>query len=181
MALRPIEAALGFSLALNVILLGGVGGAALTLWRLAPVRAAQAGRQPLRMAGDSLTPDRRRAFRAAIRQTNQGLVPVVQQARDARREAARLFIQPQFDRAAVIAALDRAKAADLEARTRLEGAIVDFAAPLSPQERASLAEGLRRSGPLRQPFVARRGAALRPASSDPSPSGLGRPITGGAP
>ena len=74
-----------------------------------------------------------------------------QVARESRQEAARLFVQPQFDHAAVSAALEQARTADLQLRVRLETAATDFASTLPEDERGILAQNLARGGPLRHP------------------------------
>jgi uncharacterized membrane protein len=167
MTAKPLKVALGLSLALNLLLISGIVGAALTWTRIAARPPQAQGRIPLRFAGDGLTPEHRQAFRAAIRGVNRGLIPTGQTARESRREAAALFVQPTFDTAAVLAALARARAADFSIRTQLETAVVGFAAGLPAQERESLADGLRRGGPLRQP-VAPRGLAPRPSPQTPA-------------
>ncbi|TIW85591.1 MAG: periplasmic heavy metal sensor, partial [Mesorhizobium sp.] len=66
----------------------------------------------------------------------------------ARREAADLLRQPVLDTAALSAALERARNADITLRTRLEQRITEFAAAGSAEARAVLADGLaRRAGP----------------------------------
>ncbi len=49
---------------------------------------------------------------------------------------------PTFDRAAAGAALDRARADDMQARQKLENTMLDFAAKLDAPNRAVLSEGL---------------------------------------
>jgi uncharacterized membrane protein len=80
-------------------------------------------------------------------------VDVVHQAREARAEAARLFIQPQFNSAAVMAQLQRAQVADATLRGRIETTVVTFAATLPLEERQSMAQALA-NGPLRQKAAA---------------------------
>jgi uncharacterized membrane protein len=159
-----LKLALGLSLALNLLLVSGIAGAALMWSRIAVQRPSAAARAPLRQAADGLAPEHRAAFRATVREANRSMAATVQQAREDRRRAAMLFVQPTFDAAAVSAALDGARAADIAVRTRLETAIVGFAATLPAGERSSLAEGLRRGGPLRRPNPQRRGNSQIPAS-----------------
>jgi uncharacterized membrane protein len=90
----------------------------------------------------ALSPQYRRELRRTIRETLQGLQSEISVARGARLEAARLLDQPRLDQAALQAALDKARAADMTIRTRLETAVVQFAAALPPEERAALARGL---------------------------------------
>jgi uncharacterized membrane protein len=60
----------------------------------------------------------------------------------ARRQAITLLRAPDFDRAAAGAALDRARADDLQVRQKLENTMLDFAAKLGVQGRTVLADGL---------------------------------------
>jgi uncharacterized membrane protein len=101
-----------------------------------------------RDAGVALPPQEREGYRQMIRQTMRDAQPIFGRAAEGRREAARLFVQPQFDAAAANAALAQARAADVQLRTQLEERIVGFAAKLSFEDRRILAEGLS-PGPLR--------------------------------
>jgi len=143
-----LKISLGVSLALNLVLVSAIVGAGL-MWSQIVARPARV--QALRFAGEGLPPAHRAAFRAALRQTVRSLGPLRSQACDNRREAAELFVQPVFDAAAINAALDRARAADVAMRTSLEHAVVAYAATLPANERAVLAERLRDAGPLRRP------------------------------
>ena len=149
---RSLGLMLAASLLVNVFAAGAIGGGLLMLsrpgvWRSAPV----AGPQPIRSAGMQLPPPERRRFRQAMRRVVEDSADLVQTARDSRREAAQLFVLPNFDQAAVSAALERARNADVLLRTRRETAAIDVAATLPADDRALLAQGLQRGGPLRQP------------------------------
>lgn len=152
------------SLLLNVFLLGGLAGAGLYYaWtgRIhaspTPVAAAPAaGATPaaprgLRFAADALPPAQRNAFRAGLRDARRAAAEDVQAARAGRVELARLMAAPQFDRAAVDAALARTRSADVALRARVEASVADFAASLAPQERAVFAHGLATQSSLRVP------------------------------
>ncbi|WP_428375618.1 periplasmic heavy metal sensor [Lichenicoccus sp.] len=162
---RQVTLLLAASLLVNVFAFGAIGGGLFMLWQQGGLRAHPIARQPLRAAGDDLpAPDRAR-FRVAIRTVLRDSRDLPATARDSRAAAAALFVQPTFDSAAVLAALDRARAADFELRRRLETAAVQVAATLPADERVFLARGLARGGPLRHP--ARRAIAA-PASA-PAP------------
>ena len=142
---------LAVSLLVNVFAVGAIGGGLFMLSRGAGLRAHPARHPALRAAGDGLpAPDRAR-FRLAIRTVMQDSRDLVATARLSRAAAADLFVQPVFDGAAVLAALERARIADLELRRRLETAAVQVAAGLPIEERLFLARGLERGGPLRHP------------------------------
>lgn len=159
--MRPaLRLLLAGSLLLNLFAAGVIGGGVVMLRHPALWRAHVATGRPIRQAGDALSPDDRLRFRATMRAVFAQSVDLNREERRSRREAAELFTAPVFDAAAVDAALARARAADLELRVRLETAAVAFAAGLSTDERALLADGLARGGPLRRP---RFGAAAQKA------------------
>ncbi len=142
---------LAVSLLVNVFAVGAIGGGLFMLSRSGGPRAHPAMHPALRAAGDGLpVPDRAR-FRLAIRTVMQDSRDLVVTARLGRAAAADLFVQPVFDQAGVLAALERARIADLELRRRLETTAVQVAASLPVEERVSLARGLERGGPLRHP------------------------------
>lgn len=98
----------------------------------------------LRVAGAELPPTERRQFRMALRETRRSMRPTIGAARAAKAEAASLLQQPNLDQAAVNAALDRARVADMAVRTAVERRAVAFAATLPPTERAKLANAMNR-------------------------------------
>jgi uncharacterized membrane protein len=132
------------SLVLNVFLVGAIAGG---LWRW--TKGYGAGGWRVQVAA-TLPPEQRRQFRAAMRQTVLASRDLVRAGRQARAEAARLYVQPALDAAAVSAQLDRARQADGLLRERLERRVVEFSAGLPVDERAKLAGALRQ-GPFRQP------------------------------
>lgn len=163
MSSRTLHILLVVSLALNVFVVGGLVGAAI-MWRQveAPRPLAGAGRPArLREAAAALAPENRRMLRRAVREAALASRPQAGQARGARREAARLLVEPTFDRAAFDAALARARAADFAIRTRLEGAVTDAAARLPRSEREALAATLGRAG-AEAPASGAGDAQLRP-------------------
>jgi uncharacterized membrane protein len=139
MTSRGLTIALAISAALNVFVVGA--GAGVLLSRvIGPAHAGQRGR--LAVAADKLGPTERTAFLEMMRDQAQGEGPVLLDAREARRQAVAALQAPRFDRAAAGAALDRARADDMAVRTKIENAVLDFAAGLSPQGRAALAAGI---------------------------------------
>lgn len=125
------------SVVLNVFLAGAfVGGA---VW----LRNAKAG-VSLESAGRQLPNQDRKAFRQALRQVRVESRQIILDGQQARQEAADLLLQPVMDKAALSAALERARNADVTVRTRLEQAIVNFAANTSPENRSVLAQALLR-------------------------------------
>jgi uncharacterized membrane protein len=138
------------SAAINILLVSGIGGAAL-MWttRLSAGAPPQEQRRPLALEG--LSAEHAAALQTVLETANRDVKEQLRTSRDQRRAAADLFVQPTFDSSAVNAALEQARDADLAVRTEIEKTIVSFAATLPAGERASLAEELKKGGPLRQP------------------------------
>ncbi len=160
---RPLNVLLAASLLINVFAAGVIGGGLFTLSRPGAWRPlAAVSRRPIRAAGYELPQADRDHFRLTMRHVMEGSGDLLQTAQEGRRAAAELFVQPQFDQTAVTAALERARNADVLLRTRLEAAAVSFAATLPTEERALLAKGLERGGPLRHPPQAGGAAGQAP-------------------
>jgi uncharacterized membrane protein len=150
---RGLQILLICSLVLNVFVVGGLAGAAM-MWHRAQAQrsimggpgfaGARAGR--LRQAAMNLSPKYRRELRRTLIETLEGLQPQIAEARAMRLEASRLLDEPKLDQAALQAALDKARDADMTIRTRLESAVVLFAASLPESERSALAQGLAMPG-----------------------------------
>ena len=98
----------------------------------------------LRIAGAELPESERRPFRMALREARRAMRPTIVQARTAKAEAALLLRQPVLDQAAVVAALDRARAGDMAVRAAVERRAVAFAATLTRADRAKLADAMQR-------------------------------------
>ena len=147
---RSLRIALAVSIVLNLFLLGAIGGGAV-MWARTPHGHAGGRGRPIGRAGDGLSALNERRFHAMMREALISTRQLQHDAQRNRRAAADLFVQPSFDATAVSAALSRARDADFALRIRLEGAVVDFAKTLPQGERATLAQGLARGGPLRHP------------------------------
>ncbi|RVD12879.1 MAG: periplasmic heavy metal sensor [Mesorhizobium sp.] len=139
MSTRWVRGLVIASVVLNVFLAGAFAGGAVWL------RNAKAGAGvSLESAGRQLPDQDRKAFREALRQVRVQSRQIILDGQQARQQAADLLQQPVMDKAAVSAALERARNADATVRTRLEQAIVDFAANTSPENRSVLAQALLR-------------------------------------
>lgn len=137
MSTRWVRGLVIASVVLNVFLAGAfVGGA---VW----LRNAKTG-VSLESAGRQLPDQDRKAFREALRQVRVQSRQIILDGQQARQQAADLLQQPVMDEAAVSAALERARNADATVRTRLEQAIVDFAANTPLENRSVLAQALLR-------------------------------------
>ena len=136
---RPALIALIASVALNLFLIAAVGAVM--------VLGAGLGRrlqQPvLRHAAESLNPADRAGLLAMLRTQGLAARPANQRARALRLEGWRALGDPGFDPAATKAKLAEARNLNLATRGAVEDAVVDFAAGLTPPERAALGEGLR--------------------------------------
>ena len=161
---------LAASLVLNVFAVGALGGGAFMLFRPGVVRMGPGALPPgPAAAGRDLPPAERNRFRTTVRAVLGDNRDLVRGAIEARSRAFELFMQPSFDRGAANEALDQARAADFAVRTRLERAELDFAAGLPVEERARLALGLQRTGPLRHPPAAASPAPPSPAFPSDAP------------
>jgi uncharacterized membrane protein len=138
--MNKLRIALAVSVVFNLFLAGALVAGYVSL--RTGGRMINAG--SLRIAGAELPPALRKPFRAALRETRRSMRPTIVQARAAKSEAASLLRQPVIDQAAVLASLDRARAADMAVRAAVERRAVAYAAALSPADRATLAAAMQR-------------------------------------
>jgi uncharacterized membrane protein len=138
---RALWIALGLSLVVNVFVVGAAAG--LFFGRaFGPHPGPGMRPNPLMTAAERLDPTDRDVFKALMQDEAQRQGPTVLDARMARRQAVLLLRAPTFDRAAAGAALDRARADDVQVRQKLENTMLDFAAKLDAPNRTVLSEGL---------------------------------------
>lgn len=138
--MNKLRVALAVSIVLNLFLAAALAAGYVSLHTGS--RMINAG--SLRIAGAELPVAVRKPFRAALRETRQSMRPTIIQARAAKAQAAVLLRQPVIDQAAVIAALDRARAADMTIRAAVERRAIAYAAALPPADRATLADAMKR-------------------------------------
>lgn len=136
------------SLLLNVFLLGAIAAGAYR-W-VAKDPAAPAPARALRFAAQTLDAGQRQQFVDTLREARREVRPQLRAGREARRLVLERLAAPEFDRAAVKQALEQTRAADAAVRVHIEDSVLDFAQSLDPQQRQQFAQGLARSGPLRQ-------------------------------
>ncbi len=144
---RALKILLTLSLAFNVFIIGAVAGASY-MWyanERAKLTAAQRG---LRFAAENLSPEQRTAFLEKLAEARRAAKPEIDAARESRETLARLLLQTPFDAATINAELTKIRNADITLRTRLEEAVVNFAAALSPADRQKLVEGLQERSSL---------------------------------
>lgn len=134
------------SLVANIFLVSVIAG---SVWRWTHNPGIGLRGQWRTRASDVLPPPQANAFRNTMRETIRANFGIARQAHAARAEAARLFVQPQFDANAISAKLEEARMADMTFRARLEQQVVQFAAKLPPDQRQKMAEALKQ-GPFRE-------------------------------
>lgn len=135
-----LRVALIASIILNLFLAGALVAGIVSL--RSGARMINAG--SMRIAGAELPLSERRPFRVALRQARRAMRPTLVEARTAKAQAAMLLRQPVIDQSAVVAALDRARAADMAVRAAVERRAVAYAATLPPADRAKLADAMQR-------------------------------------
>jgi uncharacterized membrane protein len=160
---RALWIALALSLVVNVFVVGAAAGLFFG-HAFAPRPGPGPRLNPLMAAAERLDPTDRDVFKALMQDEAQRQGPALLDARMQRRQAVVLMRAPTFDRAAAGAALDRARADDMQVREKLENTMLDFAAKLDAPNRAILSEGLGRGPVLRW---LQDHNALAPTSSAP--------------
>lgn len=130
------------SLCFNVALLAilGVGVARMATAARVPFIGQPAGPLAPGQVLRSLSPERRQALQAVMRQHRPALVRLRQAARQARQETFGVFSAPQFDGAAFNAALERVSAADGALEDEAVAQAKDLVAALTPEERQKVIE-----------------------------------------
>jgi uncharacterized membrane protein len=156
MSRKTLLIALVASLAVNLFLVGAVAGGLVVGQRLRgerpPMERGGPAPQPLWRAADGLPQPQAQAYRQALRGAGPELRMAMRSARSERAEVWKSLAAEPFDPAAAKQRLAQVREREADARGRIEERIVDYAAGLSPQDRAALAKGLtaerpRRDGP----------------------------------
>jgi uncharacterized membrane protein len=140
MSQRMLKIICAVSILLNIFLVGAALGG--LVWARARHPAHAVG--SIRVAGSELPQDERRAFRQALRGARLEMQPTIAAGRQAREDAAALLRAPTLDQAALAAALERVRTADLAIRSHVEARAIAFAATLPPTDRQKLADGIAR-------------------------------------
>ena len=144
MSRKSLFVVLFVSLALNLFLIGTVAGGLVVGQRLRaahPPPAARGG-PPLWRAADALPPEKASAYRAALRSGGPQMRDAMRQARTARQAAWSGLAEEPFDAAAAKQRQAAIRTQEAQARGLVDDRVVDFAAQLSPAERAVLVKGL---------------------------------------
>ena len=164
------------SLVLNVFLLGAIVGGAYQWFAAhgATTTVLAQQRTALRFAAETLPAERQKAFIDSLKNARREGRQYARDGREGRHEVLRLLAAPQFDRAALDAALARTREADSSLRAQVEGSVADFAATLSPEERVEFADSLKLRGQWREPQpAANANKPPKPAASEPSSEASG--------
>lgn len=138
---------LAVSVILNIFLVGIGIGIVVTGARLTPAQAARRPVPNVWQAAEALPPPERQAFRQMLCEEAAAVQPELKSVRLARREAAALIAQPNYDPAAVQASLQQAREGEMHARGEIDAAFAAYLTKLTPKQRADMAEALVRARP----------------------------------
>lgn len=155
--MKGLRLALFVSVAANLLLLGVIGGAALSNARQEKVATESAvARAPnVRAVLEALPPERRRVVRDAVITAVREGRPARIEARRLRREAHEIASRDPYDPAAVKAAFARARDADAVVVAQVQDTLAEAMSSLSAEERRAVLERLaQRRGAIaaRNPF-----------------------------
>jgi uncharacterized membrane protein len=141
-----VRTALFASLAINLLLVGVVGGAAISNLRHDRIAAEKAvARAPnMRALMDSLPPERAQTIRSDVVKTWREAREERRAARAARIELYRIAGAEPYDAAAVKAAFARMRAADGEVTRQFHEVVADSMAKLTSEERREMLRTLAR-------------------------------------
>ena len=141
--LRPRDIALIVSIFLNVFLVG----AAMTIYALRQTGMHTMGgqRSSMHAAASSLDAARRAALIRLLHSQGQAIQAETRSAKAIRDEAWASLATASFDPALTKRRLAQARALNVLAHRSVEDAVVDFAAGLSPAQRAIFSQAMRRA------------------------------------
>src|ERR1700761_2809294 len=127
---RSWKVVLGASLVLNVFLLGAIVGGAYQWFTARAAGSVVVAQQhtALRFAAEPLPAERQKAFAEGLKDARRDGRQFAREGREGRRDVLRLLAAPQFDRAALDAALARTREADGSLRAKGEGSGADCGA-----------------------------------------------------
>lgn len=147
---RRLKYALIASLALNLLIVGAVAGTMYGFRKHHP-RFAERGEDFGMMGLTRVLPDeRRKEMRKLLRADRASLRPLMEEVRNARREAAGKLGAEPFDRAALEAAITNVAEKERTVRSAAVTAFLGHAEKLTAEERAKLAEWWRKKSEPRK-------------------------------
>ena len=141
---RRLKIGLLLSLGLNLFLIGLMVGGAFMSARSDAERRSRPRPAHYWAAAEKFDPADREAFREMMRREARENAPRLQALRQARRDARAAVTNEPYDPVAAGAALARAHREELALRAEVDAAVLEFARRLDTQERAALAEAMRR-------------------------------------
>jgi uncharacterized membrane protein len=148
---RALKIGLGASLTANLFLVGAIAGALYMQSQKPPARP------PAPLGRGCASDVQRGPLRQKLCDQVPTLRPIQQDSAAVKRQAMALMAAPTYDRAAIGALFDRARADDMKVRAQMENTILDFAAQLPVDRRERLVEGMR--GNARRRMMMRQGMA----------------------
>lgn len=167
-----LRTALFVSVAVNILLVGVIGGAALSNLRhdRAAAQQAIARAQNIRAVLEAVPPERRAPIREKVVTALREGRPAREEAREARAEVYELTNRPAYDPAAVKSAYARMRAAEAKVAEQLQNTVADAMSDLNVEERRTLLRHLaerraRMAG--RHPFLERRLRDRAPVDAPP--------------
>ena len=134
------------SLAFNVFFVGAAGGG-LLWYSFGHNRLVQPG-QGLRFAAQHLSAQQQKAFRQMLNQARHNAAADVEAARNGRSQLSTVLSADTIDQPAVDAQWEVVRKADINVRTAVEKAVIDFAQTLTPDERRIFVQDLRGRGAM---------------------------------
>lgn len=146
MSPRALKIGLALSLVLNMFLLMAVGGAIAMRHKLMDNGRGDRANSIMRLTKD-MPPQSRKAMRQVLREAVVATMPDLKAAHDARIAAADSLAAAKPDRALIDSNLQKAREAEMRARTGMESAAVTYALTVSPDDRSRIAESFRRPAP----------------------------------
>ncbi len=168
------------SLAGNLFLVGLGVGVGVMGWRMVNNRPPQQ-RSNVWQASTALSPEDRAAMRQVMQAHAVEATPDMRAARTARREASTLMMAPVYDAAAVTAALDKARIADMAARAKMDAGLVAYTATLDAPRRALLVQAMQTDARNMRLGRGGRGGGGRGGPDGDRDRGQGAPRADGAP
>ncbi len=155
------------SLALNLLLLGGIG------WRMADRRDYTQSLLPPNTGWllRDLSAERRAELEPAARERYQAVWPARREMRRAQRRVRQLISAEAFDREALAAEFARLRELNAAYQALSHGQMLETLERLTPEERLAATEFVRRGGPPRADHDGPRGRDLppRPPEAEPEP------------
>lgn len=142
MATGKFKWALGASIVLNVFLLAAMGGSAYVVNQHCKPKSPPPMASTWDQATKAMPPETRARIKGLIKQSALNGEEDMNKARDLRAEAARLAATDPYEPARIAALSEEARSYEDQARAKVERALIEGMAALSPDERKLVADHL---------------------------------------